>query len=120
MAVADYDGAAAESTCAAIVAQGSDRHSDARAVALTVDVADPDQVDAMVQATVQAFGGIDILFNNAGILIFGAVTDTTLADWRRVMAVNLDGVFLCSKAVIPHMQARGRVDHQYVLVDGGA
>ena len=78
-----------------------------RAVALTVDVSEPDQVDAMVQATVQVFGGIDILFNNAGILIFGAVTDTTFADWRRVMAVNLDGVFLCSKAVIPHMQARG-------------
>jgi NAD(P)-dependent dehydrogenase (short-subunit alcohol dehydrogenase family) len=107
VAVADYDAAAAESTCAAIAAQGSDRHSDPRAVALTVDVAEPDQVDAMVQATVQMFGGIDILFNNAGILIFGAVTDTPFVDWRRVMAVNLDGVFLCSKAVIPHMRARG-------------
>jgi NAD(P)-dependent dehydrogenase (short-subunit alcohol dehydrogenase family) len=107
VAVADYDTAAAESTCAAIAAQGSDRQSDPRAMALSVDIAEPDQVDAMVQATVQMFGGIDILFNNAGILIFGAVTDTSFADWRRVMAVNLDGVFLCSKAVIPHMRARG-------------
>lgn len=99
--VADYDAVAAQSTCSAIEAQGG------KAVALAVDVSQPDQVDAMVQTAVQAFGGIDILFNNAGILIFGAVTDTTFADWRRVMAVNLDGVFLCSKAVIPHMQARG-------------
>jgi meso-butanediol dehydrogenase/(S,S)-butanediol dehydrogenase/diacetyl reductase len=107
VAVADYDAAAAESTRAAIAAQGSDRLSERRAVALTVDVSEPDQVDAMVQATVQMFGGIDILFNNAGILIFGAVTDTSFADWRRVMAVNLDGVFLCSKAVIAHMRVRG-------------
>ncbi len=103
VAVADYDLAAAQSTSAAIEAQGPGR----RAVALAVDVSQPDQVDAMVDATVQAFGGIDILFNNAGILIFGAVTDTTFAEWRRVMAVNLDGVFLCSKAVIPHMRSRG-------------
>ena len=101
VAVVDYDAAAAQSTCAAIEAQGG------RAIALPADVSQPDQVEAMVQATVQAFGGIDILFNNAGILIFGTVTDTTFADWRRVMAVNLDGVFLCSKAVIPHMRARG-------------
>jgi meso-butanediol dehydrogenase / (S,S)-butanediol dehydrogenase / diacetyl reductase len=60
-----------------------------------------------VQATVQAFGGIDILFNNAGILIFGSIADTAFSDWRRVMSVNLDGVFLCSKAVIPHMRGRG-------------
>jgi NAD(P)-dependent dehydrogenase (short-subunit alcohol dehydrogenase family) len=103
VAVADYDLAAAQRTCAAIEAQCPGR----KAVALAADVAQPEQVEAMVQATVQAFGGIDILFNNAGILIFGAVTDTTIADWRRVMAVNLDGVFLCSKAVIPHMRARG-------------
>ena len=112
VAVADYDWAAAQSTCAAIEPQSPSRQSDggqsgSRAVALAVDVSQPDQVEAMVQATVQAFGGIDILFNNAGILLFGAVTDTAFADWRRVMAVNLDGVFLCSKAVIPHMRARG-------------
>ena len=106
VAVADYDLAAAQSTCAAIEAQRPGRAM-ALAVAVAVDVSQPDQVEAMVQATVQAFGGIDILFNNAGILIFGAVTDTTFADWRRVMAVNLDGVFLCSQAVIPHMRARG-------------
>ena len=112
VAAADYDLAAAQSTCAAIEAQSPGQQSggqqfSSRAVALGVDVSQPDQVEAMVQATVQALGGIDILFNNAGILIFGTVTDTTFDDWRRVMAVNLDGVFLCSKAVIPHMRAAG-------------
>ena len=101
IAVADYDEAAAQRTCAAISTRGGN------AIALQVDVSQPDQVDAMVQATVQAFGGIDILFNNAGVLIFGAVVDTSFVEWRRVMAVNLDGVFLCSKAVIPHMRAHG-------------
>jgi NAD(P)-dependent dehydrogenase (short-subunit alcohol dehydrogenase family) len=101
VAAADYDAAAAQSTCAEIGALGG------RGLGLGVDVADPDQVEAMVQATLATFGGIDILFNNAGILLFGSVSGTTFADWRRVMAVNLDGVFLCSKAVIPHLRNRG-------------
>jgi NAD(P)-dependent dehydrogenase (short-subunit alcohol dehydrogenase family) len=101
VAVADYDEAAAQRTCAAIEAQGG------KSLALAVDVSQPDQVEAMVQANIKAFGGIDILFNNAGVLIFGSILDTSFDDWRRVMAVNLDGVFLCSKAVVPHMRARG-------------
>jgi NAD(P)-dependent dehydrogenase (short-subunit alcohol dehydrogenase family) len=98
---ADYDRAAAEAACAAITAAGG------RAIAVAVDVSQPDQVDAMVATAVQAFGGIDILFNNAGILIFGSVVETAFEDWQRMMAVNLNGVFLCSKAVIPIMRQRG-------------
>jgi NAD(P)-dependent dehydrogenase (short-subunit alcohol dehydrogenase family) len=101
VAAADYDEAAAQAACAAITAAGG------RSLALAVDVSQPEQVAAMVEATVHAFGGIDILFNNAGILLFGSITETSFADWRRVLAVNLDGVFLCSQAVIPHMRARG-------------
>jgi NAD(P)-dependent dehydrogenase (short-subunit alcohol dehydrogenase family) len=99
--VADYDRAAAEAVCSGITAEGG------RAVAVAVDVSQPDQVDAMVAAAVQAFGGIDVLFNNAGILIFGSVVETAFEDWQRMMAVNLNGVFLCSKAVIPLMRERG-------------
>jgi NAD(P)-dependent dehydrogenase (short-subunit alcohol dehydrogenase family) len=99
--VADYDRAAAEAVCSGITAEGG------RAVAVAVDVSQPDQVDAMVATAVQAFGGIDILFNNAGILIFGSVVETAFEDWQRMMAVNLNGVFLCSKAVIPLMRERG-------------
>lgn len=101
VAVADYDEAAAQATCAAICAAGG------RAIAIRVDVAQPEQVDAMIAATVQAFGGLDILFNNAAVLIFGSVLDTTWADWQRVMSVNLNGVFLCCKAALPHLRARG-------------
>lgn len=97
----DYDEAAAQATCAAIAATGG------RSLAFCADVSQPEQVAQMVEATAHAFGGIDVLFNNAGILVFGSVVETSFADWRRIMAVNLDGVFLCSKAVIPHMRARG-------------
>jgi len=67
------------------------------------DVSDPDQVQDMVDSTLKAYGGIHVLFNNAGILYFGTVVDTDLKDWQRVIDINLTGTFLCSKAVIPHM-----------------
>jgi NAD(P)-dependent dehydrogenase (short-subunit alcohol dehydrogenase family) len=101
VAVADYDEAAAQATCAAICAAGG------RAIALAADVADPAQVETMMDKAMQAFGGLDILFNNAAVLIFGSVPDTSFADWQRVMNVNLNGVFLCCKAAIPHLRARG-------------
>jgi len=64
-------------------------------------------VQQMVQATLDTYGKIDILFNNAGVLAFGAVTDTDETTWDRVMNINLKGVFLCSKYVIPHMIDNG-------------
>lgn len=67
------------------------------------DVSNPNEVQAMVESALKEYGGIHILFNNAGILVFGTVVDTELEDWRRVMDINLTGTFLCSKAVIPHM-----------------
>ena len=67
------------------------------------DVSNPDQVQAMVDKALKKYGGIHVLFNNAGILLFGTVVDTDLKDWRRVMDINLTGTFLCSRAVIPHM-----------------
>jgi NAD(P)-dependent dehydrogenase (short-subunit alcohol dehydrogenase family) len=54
-----------------------------------------------------ACGGIDVLFNNAGVLIFGTVLETEEEAWNRLMSINLTGVYLCSKAVIPHMIKRG-------------
>lgn len=99
--VADYDAAGAEATAAGI------RQAGGAALAVTVDVADPTQVDELVQAAVGAFGAIDVLFNNAAVLIFGNIVETSFEAWKRVMQVNLDGVFLVSRAVIPHMIARG-------------
>jgi len=71
------------------------------------DVSKPDQVQCMVDEALNAYGGIDILFNNAGILFLGTVLDTDLETWNRVMDINLTGTYLCSRAVIPHMIKRG-------------
>jgi Short-chain alcohol dehydrogenase of unknown specificity len=65
-----------------------------RAIGVTVDVSDPVAVQAMVKAAVDAFGRLDILVNNAAIVPFTAWDDIDFAEWRRIMAVNLDGVFL--------------------------
>ncbi len=64
-----------------------------RAAFQQVDVADPAALQALAEATVSAFGGIDILYNNAGIGCYGLTPDLAIEDWRRVIAVNLDAVF---------------------------
>lgn len=73
------------------------------AIFVEVDVSDSTQVQRLVQATLDAYGGIDILFNNAGVLLFGTALDTKEEDWRWLMDINLTGTFLCSKAVLPFM-----------------
>ena len=71
------------------------------------DVSDPDQVSALVAAVVDQFGRIDILVNDAAIVPFVPWEELDFAEWRRVMSVNIDGVFLMCKAVYPHMKAAG-------------
>ncbi len=71
------------------------------------DVASATSVSAAMKNVVQAFGGIDILINNAGIQTYGTATDTTEEIWDRTMSVNLKGSFLCAKYAIPSMQQRG-------------
>jgi len=78
--------------------------------AIVADVSDPDQVEAMTAATLEAFGRIDALVNNAGVADFGPLETTDYARWRTVMATNLDGVFLCSQAAIPALKVtRGAI-----------
>lgn len=78
------------------------------AFAIQVDVADPLSVHAMVEAVLGKSGRIDVLVNNAGIGgPVGPVVSYPAEGWQRVLAVNLNGVFLCSKAVLPDMLARG-------------
>ncbi|HEY6277855.1 MAG TPA: 3-oxoacyl-ACP reductase [Streptosporangiaceae bacterium] len=76
---------------------------------IQADVTSADDVVAMYEATLGAFGRIDIAFNNAGISPSddGSILDTGLDAWRRVQEVNLTSVYLCCKNVIPHMQAGG-------------
>ncbi|MDM7892873.1 SDR family NAD(P)-dependent oxidoreductase [Curtobacterium caseinilyticum] len=72
------------------------------------DVADPASVRAAVDTVVARHGTIDVLVNNAGINVTGAVTELEWDAWRRCMDVNLGGTFLVSQAVAPVMQAAGR------------
>ena len=97
--VADVNLEAAESTAS----EASD------AFAIQVDVAEEASVKAMMDATAERYGGIDVLYNNAGISPNddASVLDTSVEAWDRVQAVNTKGVFLCCKHGIPHLQQRG-------------
>ena len=71
------------------------------------DVSRAADAQRMVEETVKAFGKLDVLFNNAGIVIPGRIDNTSEEDWDRTMAVNLKGVFLVSKYAIPEMRKNG-------------
>jgi len=73
------------------------------AIAIRVDVTDPDQVEAMVKRTVDHYGRLDVFFNNAGILGHGPLAAMDLAAHRRVIDVDLNGVYYCLQAVIRAM-----------------
>lgn len=102
VALLDVDGARAEREAAALASQG------VRAWGGPGDVT---RLAAMVEAVAAAeaaIGPLDALFNNAGVAGFGAVHDTSPEAWERIMAVNVTGTYLASRAVLPGMIARGR------------
>ena len=70
---------------------------------LECDVSEPDQVDQSVNQVVEEFGRIDVLVNNAGIAEFKPMLETTYEEWSRILAVNLNGPFICSQACAPFM-----------------
>ncbi|HWE63131.1 MAG TPA: glucose 1-dehydrogenase [Chloroflexota bacterium] len=78
-----------------------------RGAYLVADVSDEQQVQQMVDTTIERFGRIDILVNNAGVISQAPVVDLTVAEWDRIMATNLRSVFLCCHTVLPHMLAQG-------------
>jgi citronellol/citronellal dehydrogenase len=78
-----------------------------RALAVPCDVTIEESVETAVAATVSEFGGIDILVANAGVLWLGPIESTPLKRWQLCLDVNLTGVFLVTKAVIPHVRERG-------------
>jgi len=73
-------------------------------LALTCDVSDATAVGAAMKSVEQRFGRLDALVNNAGIAVFAPLMETSEADWRRVLEVNLTGPFLCTKAAVPLMR----------------
>ncbi len=89
-----------------------------KALPLNVDVTDKASVTSMVDATLSAFGQLDILINNAGINIRGPADTLDLNDWHKVIDTNLTSAFLCAQAVYPAMKAiGGGEDHQCRLDD---
>ena len=81
--------------------------ADIGGIAQVTDVSDPEQVNALVATTAERFGKIDILVNDAAIVPFVPWEELDFAEWRRVMSVNIDGVFLTCKAVYPYMKDAG-------------
>ena len=78
------------------------------AMAVAMDVTDEDQVNAAVAEVVKAWGGVDILVSNAGIQIVHPLEEFPFAEWKKMLAIHLDGAFLTTKACLPHMYASGR------------
>lgn len=94
-----HSAAQAEKVVSEIEASGG------KAIACKADISDHEQVKAMVDATIDAYGSIDILINNAGLSIDGPFLEMEEADWDRVYEVNLKGPFLVSQAVARNMIA---------------
>ena len=99
--VNDIDEAGAKATAAAIEKLGG------RALAVRADVSESAPVNELVAETVRWLGSVDILVNNAGIATSDLVENLEENAWRQVLDVNLTGPFLCCKAVLPHMRAKG-------------
>jgi 3-hydroxybutyrate dehydrogenase len=101
VAIADVNGDAASAAASAM-----NKMHPGGAIALAMDVTSEDQVNAGVEAVVKAWGGVDVLVSNAGVQIVHKVEEFPFADWKKMLAIHLDGAFLTSKAVLPHMYAK--------------
>jgi 3-hydroxybutyrate dehydrogenase len=101
LAIFDLDAAGAQRCAAELTREG------AQAIAVVVDVTIEAQVDAGMAAVVEAFGRVDVLVSNAGIQIIAPLEDLKFADWKRVLAIHLDGAFLCTRAALKQMYQQG-------------
>ena len=98
----DIDAAGGNKTTDEIRRQGHE------AIFVPTDVTRSHQVRALIQAAVNTYGGVDVLFSNVGVVIGNLVADISEEEWDQVMAVNLKSMFLCCKYVIPEMRKRGK------------
>jgi 3-hydroxybutyrate dehydrogenase len=102
LAIADLNKDAAEATANEIRASGG------QAIGIAMDVTDERAVNEGVAAVVAAFGGVDILVSNAGIQIVHPIEEFGYAEWKKMLAIHVDGAFLTTRACIPHMYKSGR------------
>lgn len=103
VAIADLQHEAAQQAADAINAKHPGPDGTERALAVAMDVTSEDQVDSGVAAVVAKWGTVDVLVSNAGVQIVNPVEQFSYADWKKMLAIHLDGAFLTSKAVLPHM-----------------
>jgi 3-hydroxybutyrate dehydrogenase len=101
--IADLEQARPEAVAAEVA---TTTHGQVLGIAL--DVTDEDAVDSAVARTVQEFGGVDILCSNAGNQIIGGIHELAYSDWKKVLAVHLDGAFLSTRACLRHMYRSGQ------------
>jgi NAD(P)-dependent dehydrogenase (short-subunit alcohol dehydrogenase family) len=101
VAVADVRAADGQATARQITDAGG------RAIFVACDVSRSADVQRLVAETVTAFGGVDVLHNNAGVVKYGTVVDMPEEDWDWVLDINLKGAFLTCKYAIPEMRKRG-------------
>lgn len=97
VAIADLNLDAANGAAAEI------RDSGGQALGVAMDVANEDQVDAGVAAVAAKWGNVDILVSNAGIQIVHPIEEFSLAEWKKMLAIHLDGAFLTTRACLPYM-----------------
>jgi 3-hydroxybutyrate dehydrogenase len=102
VAIADINLDAANATAQALVAKGG------KAMGVTMDVTSEAAVDRGVDAVVKQLGAVDILVSNAGIQIVNPIDKYAFADWKKLLAIHLDGAFLTTRACLRHMYARGK------------
>src|SRR6185503_9934101 len=102
VAIADLNKQAADATAAGIKAAGG------KAMGVAMDVANEEAVNAGVAAVAAAFGGVDVLVSNAGIQIVHPLEDFPYAEWKKLLAIHLDGAFLTTRACLKHMYSQGR------------
>jgi 3-hydroxybutyrate dehydrogenase len=102
VAIADLNKVAADATAAEIKGAGG------KAIGVAMDVVNEEAVNAGVAAVVAAFGGVDILVSNAGIQIVHPLEQFPFAEWKKMLAIHLDGAFLTTRACLPHMYKAGR------------
>lgn len=99
--IADFSEAEGQQAAEEIIANGG------KATFIQVNVADKESVEQLVKQTLETYETVDILINNAGIIADGMLDKLSDEDWRKVIDVNLTGVFYCAQAVIPTMLAQG-------------
>jgi 3-hydroxybutyrate dehydrogenase len=97
VAIADINQKAADATAEAINAAGG------KAMGVAMDVTDEHDVDAGTDKVVDTFGALDILISNAGVQIIHPIDQFSLADWKKMLAIHLDGGFLTTRAALRHM-----------------